>query len=91
MRKETVKLEDIINKIKQLKGQDINLEVSRGRKKTEYYYGKIENIYPSIFTVKLNEEKSSLSFSFADVLCGVVSLSNPILPQESQENAESIN
>lgn len=75
MRKSAIKLEDIINKIKELQGQNINLEVTRGRKKTEYYCGKIENIYPSIFTVKQNNDKSSLSFSFADVLCGVVNLS----------------
>ena len=87
MRRETIKLEDIINKIKLLQGQDINLEVSRGRKKTEYYFGKIENIYPSIFTVKPNNEKSSLSFSFADVLCGVVSLKSPEEPEETENQA----
>ena len=87
MRKVNITIQDIINKVKSLKGQNINLEVSRGRKKTEYYFGKIENIYPSIFTVKQNNEKSSLSFSFADVLCGVVSLKSPEAPEETENQA----
>ena len=78
MRKVNVKIEDIIEKVKNLQGQNINLEVSRGRKKTEYYSGTIESIYPSIFTIKQSNGNTSLSFSFADVLCGVVSLSNTL-------------
>ena len=90
MRKVNVRIEDIINQIKNMQGQDINLEVTRGRKKTEYYSGTIESIYPSIFTVKQHSENTSLSFSFADVLCGVVSLSQVLepLPQEQKINAE---
>ena len=74
MRKVNSKIEDIINQIKTLKGQNINLEINRGRKKTVKYTGTIENIYPSIFTVRnLENLKDSSSYSYADVLCGAVS------------------
>ena len=82
MRKVNSKIEDIIDQIKGLKGQNINLEVTRGRKKTLKYSGTIENIYPSIFTVRCPEEKNSLSYSYADVLCGTVNL----ISDKSQED-----
>lgn len=73
MRKVGDTIENIINQIKSLKGQNIDLEVSRGRKKTLKYTGTIENIYPSIFTVRsLTNNNSSFSYSYADVLCGTV-------------------
>lgn len=75
MRKVNSKIEDIINQIKELKGQNVNMEITRGRKKTIKYLGQIENTYPSIFTVKSHEDnQTSFSYSYADVLCGDVSL-----------------
>ena len=72
MRKVNETIENIINRIKELQGQNIDLEISRGRKKPIKYTAIIENIYPSIFTVRnINNEKSS--YSYADVLCGAVS------------------
>ena len=79
MRKINSTIEDIINQIKKLQGQSIDLEVSRGRKKTIKYTATIENIYPSIFTVKsLPPGNSSHSFSYADVLCGDVSFKESV-------------
>jgi len=74
MRVAKTKLEDIINEIKRLQGTDIDLEITKGRKKTVKYSGTIENIYPSIFTVRsLTDKTNSYSYSYADVLCGDVS------------------
>ena len=73
MRKVNSNIEDIINQIKELKGQNIDLEVTRGRKKAMKYTATIENIYPSIFTVRsVNNNKNAYSYSYADVLCGAV-------------------
>ena len=73
MRKVNSSIEDIINQIKNLQGQNIDLEISRGRKKTIKYTATIENIYPSIFTVRsIEENKNAFSYSYADVLCGAV-------------------
>lgn len=87
MRKVNITLNDIIDQIKNLQGQNINLEVSRGRKKTEHYSGIIENVYPSIFTVRPHEDNLSLSFSFADVLCGVVNLQKEIDEPKQEINS----
>ena len=75
-----------MSKIKNLKGQNINLEINRGRKKTVKYTGIVENIYPSIFTVRnIDGNNDSSSYSYADVLCGTVSL------KENNKIKESIN
>jgi len=86
MRKVNSKIEDIINQIKQLKGQNVNMEITRGRKKTVKYEGIVERIYPSIFTVRsLSDNTSSFSYSYADVLCGDVNINaNEKLEQEKR-------
>ena len=82
MRKVNTNINDIINQIKSLKGQDINLEITKGRKKTIKYSAIIENVYPSIFTVKNTLTNNSFSYSYADVLCGAVSLKEKEINQE---------
>ena len=83
MRKVSTTIDSIINRIKELQGQNIDLEVSRGRKKTIKYTATIENIYPSIFTVRsTNRDKSSFSYSYADVLCGAVSFKESVSDEE---------
>ena len=71
MRKVNSKIEDVIEQIQRLKGKSVDLEVSRGRKKTLKISGVIESLYPSIFTVRC-EGQGPFSYSYADVLCGEV-------------------
>lgn len=75
VRKAGLSIDEIINKIKEMKGKDVLFEVNRGRNKTTKLLGAIENIYPSIFTVRLSENGKSVSYSYAEVLCGNVSFS----------------
>lgn len=74
MRKATLKMSDIVEQIKSMKGKKVDMEVNRGRKRIEKYVGVIETIYPSVFTVNINtpENKGKQSYSFNDVLCGDV-------------------
>ena len=76
MRKVNSTLEDIIQKITELKGQDLNFEVTRGRKKTVKFLGVIESVYPSIFIFKNKDDLGAnlFSYSYADVLCGDVNI-----------------
>lgn len=76
MRKATLSLNEIIEKIKKMQGKDVNMEVNRGRKRIEKYVGVIENVYPSVFTVAIKspENQNSQSFSYSDVLCGDVKI-----------------
>ncbi len=90
MRKVNSKIEDIISQIQALKGQSVSLEISRGRQKTIKYSGVIESVYPSIFTVRSPTNKNSLSYSYADVMCGEVKFkthkNQEVLDKLQQEN-----
>jgi len=81
MRKVDADIRDIISKIKNLKGENITMEVQKGRNRIEKYKGVIESVYPSIFTVKLDVadgNKNSLSYSYSEVLCGDVIIEKSI-------------
>jgi len=68
-------LNEIKEQIDKLKGQDIKMLVNRGRKKTERLEGKIETLYPSVFTVSLKCNKgisTLVTYSYTEVLCGHV-------------------
>ena len=55
-------------------GHKVRLTSKKGRKKAVVRRGTIENLYPSIFTVRLdnlpedNTEQRCVSFSYADIL-----------------------
>jgi len=84
MRKATMNLGAIIEGITKMKGEKVDMEVNKGRKKIEKYEAVIETIYPSVFTVKIEkpENKGKQSYSFNDVLCGDVSISGTIIIKE---------
>ena len=53
--------------VKQLIGTVVRLKVNRGRNKIEIIDGKINAVYPQIFTIK--DEKGDInSFSYSDIL-----------------------
>lgn len=59
-------------------GEKIRLKANRGRRKVVERVGILEQTYPNIFVIKLDEKKSPgrrLSFSYSDVLTETVELS----------------
>lgn len=76
MRKLGLSLSEVKEKIKNLKGESVTLAVNRGRKKIETITAQIENIYPSVFTVKVDQmnQLDVQTFSYFDVLCGDVEI-----------------
>ena len=75
MRKNGLSIEAIKNKINELVGKDIYMEVCRGRKQVKKYHGVVEHTFPRVFVVRLTEGEhvvNSLSYSYSDVLCGDV-------------------
>jgi len=73
MKRAMLKVSDVKRKITEIQGKDIKMLVNKGRKKMVRYEGRITNIYPSLFTVEVEEEKNNVfSYSYADVLCGNV-------------------
>ena len=73
MRANVNALSEIKEQVAKLKGNKINLSVNRGRKKIDNLKGFIENTYPSVFTF-LSEGNSRETFSYFDVLCGLVAI-----------------
>lgn len=76
MRKLGMSLNEVKEKIKSLKGEYVKLAINRGRKKIDTFEAKVENIYPSVFTVKVDElnQLDTQTFSYFDVLCGDVEI-----------------
>lgn len=70
MRKAIYGLSEIKDKIKNLKGQSVTLSINRGRKKIDTVTATINDVYPSVFTIKVDEKLQT--FSYFDVLCGDV-------------------
>ena len=75
MRKIIHGLDDIKLKIMGLKGQNVQMQINRGRKKIENVSAIIKDVYPSVFTIKTSDEKLQ-TFSYFDVLCGNVVLND---------------
>ena len=72
MRKINIGLNDVKEKIKMLKGQNVEMSINRGRKKIELVSGMVKDIYPSVFTVVIKDQTLLQTFSYFDVLCGKV-------------------
>ena len=78
MRRSSGNIEEIKQKIEHLKGLDIEMSINRGRKRFETFMAVIDCVYPSVFTIKTHTPKQSpvQTFSYFDVMCGDVVISN---------------
>lgn len=72
MRKVNLDLDIVKERIKNLKGQTVEMSINRGRKKIESVSGIVKDIYPSVFTITSVDNTSLQTFSYFDVLCGKV-------------------
>ncbi len=57
-------------------GKEVNVARIRGRQKKETVTGVIDNTYPNIFTIKVNNGDSSTlcSYSYVDILTKAIKL-----------------
>lgn len=70
-------LSDIKRDIDIYVGQKVRIKANKGRKKTYIREGVLENTYPNIFVVLIDNEKESqrrVSFSYSDILTETVEL-----------------
>ena len=76
MRRAFLSIDKIKKEINSYKGLDVNLIVNHGRNKICNYSGKVEGLYPSLFTVEVKDGESykKQCYSYSDVLCGQVKL-----------------
>lgn len=78
MKKMPNTVENIKQKIVELKGKEVDLHINRGRRKVSSYRARIENVYTSVFTVKsCGIDENINTYSYNDILCGEVKISNP--------------
>ena len=78
MKKMPNTVENIKQKIMELKGKEVNLYINRGRRKVSSLRARIENVYASVFTVKSCplDIGAIFTYSYNDILCGDVKISN---------------
>ena len=73
-----ITLSQVKEKVTNLKGQTVKLQVNKGRNKIVSLTATIEQVYPSMFmiapTCKVNLDRKS--FSYSDVLCGDIKFLN---------------
>lgn len=76
MKKMPITVDNIKNKILELKGQDVELYINRGRRKVSQFRARIEDCYTSVFTVKSFplDAGSTYTYSYNDILCGDVKI-----------------
>lgn len=67
-------LESIREIVCQHKGLEVSYKAANGRRKMEERNGVIKDVYPSLFTVYIESQQSTVSFSYADILTHEVEL-----------------
>ena len=73
MKKAVVGISEIKGKVRQLQGKDVRVRYNKGRNRIVYYDGRIEEIYPAVFVIRIfNELFDKITCSYQDVLCGDV-------------------
>jgi len=63
--------------IQRIIGSTVSLETNKGREKSIIRKGVVSNVYPSIFTVQISDNRNSsrnMSFSYTDVLTKTVQI-----------------
>ena len=73
MKRKVCNLEVVKEKIKELKGKDLKIRLNKGRNKIQFFNGKIDEVYSSVFVVQIYDSFfDRLSCTYQDVLCGDV-------------------
>lgn len=76
MREPEQSLDDVKSHILMLKGKGVEMQINHGRKKIRTYSGVVEDVYHSVFVVKLDNALANekVSYSYSDILCGDVKI-----------------
>lgn len=83
--KETI--QEIKRTVERCIGHKVILKTNKGRKKVMVREGVLEDVYPSVFVVRVDEGLQServVSFSYSDILTETVELSVPDMTIRSQ-------
>jgi len=75
-------LSAIRDRVKLYKGHKVRYKALKGRRKTEEKMGVITEAYPHVFTLYVESQHGTVSFSYAELLTKEVELE--ILPERKQ-------
>ena len=68
MKRKMCNLDLVKEKIQQLKGKDIKIRLNKGRNKIQFFKGKIDETYSSVFVVQIYDSFfDRLSCTYQDV------------------------
>mgnify|MGYP000861812791 FL=1 len=70
-------LASIRNEVEEIIGKKVQLKADKGRKRIVTRVGYIENAFPNLFTVRVNndfDESLTLSYTYSDVLTSTVEI-----------------
>ncbi len=76
MIKPTKKISDVKQMIKACSQKRVDVKVNLGRNKIMRFSGVLSGVYPSLFTVKPDDEHflGKTAYSYSDLLCGTVKI-----------------
>lgn len=77
MIKTNITLSQVKEYIAKLKQKEVKVTLSLGRNKYVSFLGKLEGVYPALFTVKPFDTSfnGKTSYSYSELMCGKVKLS----------------
>lgn len=73
MRRRAVNIQEVKQKIAELRGKNLSLAVNKGRNKITKLHGQIEDLFPSVFTFRA-VAGDLVSFSYSDIICGDIQI-----------------
>lgn len=79
MREINLNLNEAKTQLAKLKGKTMRFTINRGRNRFVSYTGQVENLYPFIFTIRVDDEDSPLqSYAYSDLLTKNVMISKNV-------------
>ena len=73
MRRRAANIQDVKQKIAELRGKELQLAVNKGRNRVVRLDGQIVDLFPYVFTFRANAG-DLVSFSYSDIICGDIQM-----------------
>lgn len=73
MRRRAINIQEVKQKIAELRGKNLSLAVNKGRNRITKLDGQIEDLFPSVFTFRA-AAGDLVSFSYSDIICGDIKI-----------------
>ena len=76
MIKNSTSLSEVKSNIKNMQSKPVSVTINMGRNKMVSFIGKVEGVYPALFTVSPFDKafKGKTTYSYSEYMCGRVKL-----------------